>query len=154
MIPMKVYNFNHVRNLFIIVLFILVVTCNSRENKKNEKPEETDSQVSASEETGWEGTISAVVNLESFDGNRILESGQGFFVAADIIATKYALVSQADSVAVTPLNTDKAYSSYSYVAFDRINDIILLKVEGLKKKPVPLFKETVPDGAKTIYLSV
>jgi hypothetical protein len=30
----------------------------------------------------------AVVNLESFDGTRILESGQGFFVTEDIIATR------------------------------------------------------------------
>lgn len=105
------------------------------------------------QETGWEDIMPAIVSFDSYDGNRILESGQGFFVAEDIIVTRYSLISQADNVIVTPLDSDKKTRCNKYVAVDRINDIILLKTDTLKRKPVELFSETAPNTAKTIYLS-
>ncbi len=115
---------------------------------------ENDLHEQATVETGWEDLMSAVVNMESFDGTRMLETGQGFFVTEDLIVARYSMVNQADNVVVFPLNSNEKYYSTRYAAFDRINDIILLKVDAIKRKPVKLFSGTVSDGAKTIYITV
>jgi peptidyl-prolyl cis-trans isomerase A (cyclophilin A) len=136
--------------LFIFFLF----SCGSNEKKQSEETTESSVQNENPAETGWEDVMPAVVNLESFDGKRILESGQGFFVTEDIIATRFSMVNQADNVVIAPLNGNGQYKSSSYVAVDRINDIILLKVDDVKRKPVELYQGVVPDGTKTIWLSV
>lgn len=142
------------KNIFTVYLFLIFFSCTNSGQKDDEKTTETNVQKEKPAETGWEDVMPAVVNLESFDGARILESGQGFFVGEDIIATRFSMVNQADNVVVSPLNSNEKGSSSQYVAVDRINDIILLKVDGLKRKPVELYSGTVPDGAKTIYLTL
>lgn len=142
------------KNLLILLLAIGIAACAGSEKKETTDKAETPRQEEKAAETGWEEALSAVVNLESFDGKRILENGQGFFVSGDIVATRYSLVRQADNVVLSTVTGDEKFKSSEYVAFDRINDIILLKVEGAKQKPVELFKGNVPDGAKTSYLSL
>ena len=142
---------------FIILLLLatFLFSCKNR-NKGNEnnQPEpqkqETETQTV---ETGWEDIMPAVVTFDSYDGNRILESGQGVFVAKDLIVTRYSMVSQADKVVFSPMDTEKKYTCNKYIAVDRINDIILLKTENVNRIPVELFSGTAPNTAKTIYIS-
>ena len=54
---------------------------------------------------------------------------------------------------VTPLDSDKKFISDKFVAVDRINDIIILKVDSIKRKPIELFPGIVPNTAKTLYIS-
>ncbi len=143
----------------IFVLFILfsmiLFSCKNkekREEKTDEKPQKQETEIQT-EETGWENIMPAVVTFDSFDGNRILESGQGVFVAQDIIVTRYSMVSQADNVIFSPMDTDEKYTCNQFIAVDRINDIILLKTENVKRKPVELFSGTAPNTAKTMYIS-
>ena len=123
-----------IRYIAVMLLPIfLLFSCKSRTKpaKNNENiPVQEDEQ--QKQETGWEDIMPAVVSFDSYDGNRILESGQGFFVTEDIIATRYSLVSQADNIVMTPLDSDKKIRCNKYVAVDRINDIILLKTDSLK----------------------
>ncbi len=142
------------KNILCFFLFFIFFSCTNSGKKDDEKTTETVGKKEKSAETGWEDVLPAVVNLESFDGTRILESGQGFFVGEDIIVTRYSLVNHADNVVISPVNSNEKYNSSQYVAFDRINDIILLKVDGVKRKPVELYTGTAPEGAKTIYLTV
>jgi peptidyl-prolyl cis-trans isomerase A (cyclophilin A) len=134
------------------LLAFIVFSCGNQTNKK-EEPDSGALQQAEPESAGWEDAMRAVVTFDSFDGKRVLESGQGFFVTQDLIATKYSLVNRADNVMVSPLDSEEKYSCNEYVAVDRINDIILLKVNGLKRKPVELFQGTAPNSAKTSYLS-
>ena len=125
-------------------------SCGTKEKKQEEKPVQKQKQEINNQETGWEDVLSSVVKIDSYDGDRILESGQGFFVAEDLIVTKYSLVNRADNVQVSPLDTNEKFKSNKYVAFDRINDLIVLKVENIKRKPVELYSGTVPNSAKAI----
>ncbi len=142
----------------IILLFVLTVliSCSSSENKEAGKNEQTGQQEKQpeKEEAGWEEIMPSVVTLDSYDGDRILESGQGFFVGENLIATKYSLIGQADNVQISPFDTNEKYTAKHYVAFDRINDLIILQVEGVKRKPVELFQNKVPNSAKTSYISI
>ncbi len=136
------------------VLILICFSCSNSGQKDDEKTKKKAIEKEKPAETGWEDILPALVNLESFDGKRILESGQGFFVDKDVIATRYSIVNHADNVVFSPVSSNEKFSSSQYLAVDRINDIILLKVEGIQRNPVTLYTGTVPDGAKTIYLTV
>lgn len=142
------------KNIFSTLALLIFFSCTNSGNKETEDQEAPVQQNETPAETGWEDIVPAVVNLESFDGERVLESGQGFFVAEDIIATRFSLVNQATNVMVTPVNSNEKYRITEYVALDRINDIILLKTNNLERVPVKLHEGNAPDGEKTIYLSV
>lgn len=141
------------KHLFLILLLPLLFSCDNKSEKKKTTPKEAVVKDENAIETGWEEAMSAIVKIDSFDGTRILESGQGFFVDDDIIATRFSIVNQADNVIITPLNSDKQYKVTQYVGIDRINDIVLLKTESLKQKPVKLLNNEPVEGIKTIYLS-
>ncbi len=142
------------RKILSIVLFLIVLfSCNSKDKKqvaKNEKPGKT---VAHNPNNGWREIRAAVVKLDSYDGKRVLESGQGFFVDENLIATKYSLIKGADTVFVTPFNSKKRFVANKYVAFDRINDLIILQVDGVKRNPVQLLEGVAPKSVKSKYIS-
>ncbi|SHF44405.1 Peptidyl-prolyl cis-trans isomerase (rotamase)-cyclophilin family [Mariniphaga anaerophila] len=141
-----------------VVAFLLVpllFSCKNKErgtgeNQKEPEPKKTEARAP---EAGWEELRQSVVTFDSFDGTRILESGQGFFVTKNLIATRYSLVNKADNIVFSPLDSDEKFKCSKYVAVDRINDIILLKVDSMERAPVELFQGTAPNTAKTMYLS-
>ena len=135
------------------MLILVFFSCKTKEKKQiDQKVESTKTEMS-NQNMEWNEIMPSVVKIDSYDGNRILESGQGFFVAEDLIVTKYSLVSQATNVSIVPFNENKKYRSDKFVAFDRINDLIILQVDSLKRKPIELFLGTVPNLAKTMYIS-
>ena len=140
---------------YIFLVILILSACNSKNAEKKDEPEPNSSQNTAPENSNeeWREIEAAIVKLESFDNNRILESGQGFFVGEDLIATKYSVVANANRVVVSPFNTNEKFEAKNYVAFDRINDFIILKVEGLTRKPIQLYSGTVPNSAKTLYIN-
>ncbi|NQU53424.1 MAG: peptidylprolyl isomerase [Bacteroidetes bacterium] len=140
-------------NLQILVLAIVLFSCNTKEKKQDEKKQVLAKTEVSNQNEEWSEIAPSIVKINSFDGNRILESGQGFFVAEDLIVTKYSLVSRATQVKITPFNENKEYIAKSYVAFDRINDLIILKVDSLKRKPIELFSGVAPNSAKSMYIS-
>jgi cyclophilin family peptidyl-prolyl cis-trans isomerase len=141
--------------VIILLLATLLYSCKStnKGNKNNQPEPQKQEAETQTEETGWEDIMPAVVTFDSFDGNRILESGQGVFIAENIIVTRYSLVNQADNIVFSPFNTEKKYKCTKYVAVDRINDIILLQVDSVERKPVELFPGIAPNTAKTMYIS-
>lgn len=140
---------------WIMILFLLFVSCNRKQKENNNTPSNATEEKNTTEkqETGWEDIINSVVILNTYDGDRILEKGQGFFVAQNLIVTKYSLVSNATKVVYSPLGSDKNFVSTKYAAVDRINDLILLYTDTVKRKPIGLFNSTLPSSAKTIYIS-
>jgi len=136
-----------------MVFAAFLFSCQSSKSEKEKEPEQKKAATQQKKETGWEDAMSSIVELDSYDGDRILESGQGFFVGEDLIATKYSLINQANKVMISPFDTDEKFVAEKYVAFDRINDLIILKVESVKRKPIKLFPGTAPNGAKTSYIA-
>ena len=80
---MKIY-------LQILVLVIVIFSCKTKEKKQVEKKQETAKTEVNNQNEEWSEIAPSIVKLSSFDGDRILESGQGFFVAEDLIVTKYS----------------------------------------------------------------
>ena len=147
---------NKMKNsVFIFFILFILFSCSSENKKKEEQKSEVQQKAIETEKENaeWEEILPSIVKINSFDNNRILETGQGFFIAENLIVTKYSLVSQANKVKVTPLNENKEYISSNYIAVDRINDIIILQTDDLKRKPIELFAGKVPNSAKTLYIS-
>lgn len=137
----------------ILILALVLFSCKTKEKKQAGQKVELQKTEVQNQNEEWAEIMPSVVKLVSYDGNRILESGQGFFVAENLIVTKYSLISQASKVLVTPLDTDEKFVADKFVAVDRINDLIILQVDSLKRKPIQLFQGTVPNSAKSIYIS-
>lgn len=143
------------RLIFLLLIVLIIFSCNRKEKLKNDAPN-ADNAEKADEQntnTGWEDIMPSVVKFDSYDGNRILESGQGFFIAENLLVTNYSLVSRASKVVFTPLNENVKYIANKFVAVDRINDIVILYCDSIKRKPIELFQGAVPNSAKTMYIS-
>ena len=143
--------------IFIQFLFIglILFSCSGKENKKTDATKSMSAEKKNEQNTnaGWAEILPSVVKFDSYDGNRILESGQGFFVDENLIVTTYSLVSRANKIVFTPLNEKTKYTANKFVAVDRINDLVILYCDSLKRKPVELYKGTAPNSAKTMYIS-
>ncbi len=144
------------RNLVFLFIISLLFSCTQKEKQKENastSANSTESQEDQNLNADWEKVRSSVIKFDSYDGDRILETGQGFFVADNLIVTMYSLVSRANKIVFTPLNENSKYVADKYVALDRINDIIILYCDAVKRTPIELFHDTVPKSAKTMYIS-
>jgi len=134
----------------------MVVSCNRKTEQSDtnaEKQQQASKTDSQNKTTGWEDVQSAVVQIDSYDDKRILESGQGFFLAENLVVTLYSLVNQANNVIVTPLGSTKKITSIKYVAVDRINNLVILQVDDENQKSIELYSGIVPNSAKSMYIS-
>ena len=138
-----------------LLLGLILFSCSGKKNQEN-----ADSKIQTGEKSteqnsnaDWEEIRQSVLTIETYDGNRILESGQGFFVAENIIVTTYSLVIRANKIAFSPLNENVKYNADKFVAVDRINDLILIYCDSLKKQPIKLYEGTAPNSAKTSYIN-
>jgi cyclophilin family peptidyl-prolyl cis-trans isomerase len=139
----------------LLFLGLILFSCSSKEKQKSDEAKipGTENSVDQYTNADWEEIRQAVITFDSYDGNRILESGQGFFVAENIIVTTYSLVSRANKIVFSPLNENLKYSADKFVAVDRINDLVLIYCEGITRKPIKLFSGTAPNSAKTSYIA-
>lgn len=139
----------NIKNIVWIVCFFLI-SCGSSENKKVQKSAEVEKEPST---TGFAEISSAIFNIETFENNRILENGMGFFIAPDIAVTRLSFFESANKAVVEPFDENNKYQVSGFLGFDRINDLILIKIEGIQRTPVVLLDTILPDKEKTIYLS-
>ncbi len=95
----------------------------------------------------------SVFNIDTYDDDRILEAGCGFFVGDSMAVTKYSFFHFANRAEIVPLNSTRKYRVEGFLAVDRINDLILLKINGYNAQPIPLHTEKLTGGIKTILIS-
>jgi len=141
--------------IHLLIITLLLFSCNKKEKSGKQAPTSTAVEKTDEQNTnaGWEEIMPSVIKFDSYDGERILESGQGFFIAENLIVTAYSLVSRANKIVFTPLNENVKITADKYVAVDRINDIVILYCDSIKRKPIELFPGTAPNSAKTMYIS-
>lgn len=127
-----------------------LISCSSSDNKKTQKSAEVETEQST---TSFADISTAIFNIETFENNRILESGMGFFVTNDIAVSRLSFFQSANKAVVEPFDGNNKYQVSGFLGFDRINDLILIKIEGVQRAPVELSDSILPDNAKTIYIS-
>ena len=139
----------NIKNIVWIIGFFLI-SCSSSDNKKAQKSAEVEKEQST---TGFAEISSSIFTIETFENNRILESGMGFFIAPDIAVTRLSFFESANKAVVVPFDENNKYQVSGFLGFDRVNDLILIKIEGIKRTPVVLLDSILPEKEKTIYLS-
>jgi len=143
-------------NIGLLFLVFILFSCGRKEQEKKDTKQPVAGSVAEQNQDsneGWDEIMPSVVKFDSYDGERILESGQGFFIEENLIVTTYSLVSRASKIVFTPIDSNIKYSANKFVAVDRINDIIILYCDSIKRKPIELYKGTAPNSAKTMYIS-
>lgn len=142
----------HIAYLLTILAIVLISGCRQRGNTPSVKeavpqPAEEDHAVL------WKNSLSSLVAISTFDGQRILESGHGFFVDSQLVVSRLSFFTEANRAMIFPYDGEQGYEVEGFVTLDRISDLIVLKVAALKRPPLKLFQDTIPNGAKSILVS-
>lgn len=142
-----------IRYIYLIwVVSFFLFGCGSSGNKKNQKSAgETAELTEEQKPSGFKDLVPSTFKIDTYENNRILETAMGFFVTEDLAVTRFSLFETANRAVITPFDETQSYEVSGFLAVDRINDLILIQVNGLKKKPVTLAQTTLPDNEKTIF---
>jgi len=74
--------------------------------------------------------------------------GSGFFVSKDIVVTNYHVIEGASNAKIVLNNEPDNYDVVGYLAVDKLNDLILLKVDYKNSKTIDIEDETPSPGDK------
>ena len=144
-----------VRFLTAVLSVLLLGACNNAvEKNKNQATKTTDQKEQAVQENkDYRKLVPSIVKIETFDKDRFLNSETAFFVDSDIIACRLTPLIGATAARITPWDETGAYTISGFTAVDRINDFLLLKAEGIKRRGTGLFTGTAPIGKASVYLT-
>lgn len=138
------------KNLIWLLCFFLV-SCGSSEKKQNQKNTEEKTVSVKEKPSGFKDMVPSVFTIDTYDNKRLLETGMGFFVSEDIALTRFSFFETGNRAVIKPFDETQSYEVTGFIGVDRINDLILLKVEGLKKNPVILNDVLLNENDKTIF---
>ncbi|MBN2775617.1 MAG: hypothetical protein JXR31_15290, partial [Prolixibacteraceae bacterium] len=89
--------------IILISIIIFLFSCGTKKEEK-QAPEKPVQEKKVDEGKEWQEVVSSIAKVVSYDGDRILETGRGFFVAEDLLVTKYSLLNDATNALITPFD--------------------------------------------------
>ena len=98
--------------------------------------------------TGIKSTVS-IIALDKI--SQPLGYGSGFIIDDETIVTNVHVIEGCNSAYVLINGQEKKYSVSGYVAIDKTNDLVLLKVSGIYGTNLTLGSETFPEIGEKIY---
>jgi cyclophilin family peptidyl-prolyl cis-trans isomerase len=135
---------------FLIFSFLGLSGCHSPTKKQGANPRADQAPPAQEAPTGFAPLASSVFDIETYDNTRVLESGTGFFVTNDLAVSRFSFFTSANRAVIKPFDGENAYEVTGIAGIDRINDLILLKVEGLQRPPVPMTDTIQSTGEPTV----
>ena len=116
----------------IVLFFLVLISVTGVSGQNSDLPALTPKQIA-------QRTLPSIVILVMNNGdNNPITTGSGFFVTEDTIVTNYHVVRNAVLGAVKIYGGDEVYSIIGTVGVDPTNDVALLKIKGVKGKPLKL----------------
>lgn len=140
----------------IVTFSILLMGCSSSKKKeisKTTNEKSADVQQKTKSGPAFINFIPSIVKIESFDKDRLLNEGIGFFVGKQEVVCRLSVLENANGAKIIPYNETKKFKVSGFLSVDRINDLVLLKVEGIERQPLSLYDGIAPLNTKSIYLS-
>ena len=128
---------------YLLSLLILVIFCACAPTSHQFVPEK---QVAPIENATLEKIKDSIVLIESET-----ESGTGFFVAPDKIATNSHVVAHAGPIFVKSPDKEKDWTIEGVVAFDAKNSLVILKIAG-EGAPLPLDDSDTAQIGEAVYI--
>lgn len=143
------------RNFVLIVFTCLILItfpgCTNTGNQTNTK-DTTTKQETSKPKTVFSNLAGSVFEIQTYDGNRILETGKCFLVTQSTLVAPFSLFKGATRAEITPLNGNVKTEIKKYYALDRINNLILLEADNLAANPLKLYGASTTQGVKTIVI--
>jgi len=97
-------------------------------------------------------SINSIVSIVTLDNiSQPLGHGSGFIIDNETIVTNVHVIEGSSSAYVLLNGQTKKYQVNGYVAIDRANDLVILKVSGISGGKLPLGSENLPDIGERIY---
>lgn len=97
-------------------------------------------------------SIKSTVSIVALDINsQPLGHGSGFILEDELIVSNVHVVEGCSSAVVFLDGSEKRYAVNGYVAIDKPNDLIILKVTGLVGPKLPLHNEVLPEIGERVY---
>jgi len=142
------------RQLLILTLAVVLVSCGGTEKKGNTSGKnDTKTEKKAPEKVSFGKFLPSIFSVTTYDGKRRLEQGMGFFLNDSVAVSLYSLFGNSNRAVVQPLDGNKTYEVAGFLAVDRINDLVLLKIKNLRRPGLKLYTGHVPQAALTYLVS-
>lgn len=142
--------------LLIASFATLIGGCSSHQKKETKKTGVSKSgNVQKAPEKGplFMTFVPSLVTIESYDKDRFLNTEKAFFVGKQEVVCRLSILGNANGAKIIPFNENKKYEVSGFLAVDRINDLVLLKVEGIERNPISLYQGIAPMNTKSLYLT-
>ncbi len=141
---------NIFKSIPLLLIAFVIAACSG-----SQKPQEQQAAQKKTEsmQTNYMDYIPSIVRIETFDNGRFLESETAFYIDSNLIAARLTPLMSSTDATVSPWNEDQKYKIDGFVAVDRINDLVLLKISELKRSGIPLYQGHVAKGIQSFYLS-
>jgi hypothetical protein len=96
--------------------------------------------------------IKSTVSVLTFDKfSQPLGQGSGFIIGDELIATNVHVMKGCSSASVFMNGNEKKYSVKGYVAIDKNNDLVILKVQGLQGDNLELNSDEIPEIGERVF---
>jgi peptidyl-prolyl cis-trans isomerase A (cyclophilin A) len=143
------------RNILIfLMLSLFLVACSSQSAKKNAgetSPSEGQNK-GVAEQVNFTDLSNSVFKIQTYNGTRLLETGQCFVVKKGVLVAPFSLFEQADKAVLTPIGGGKSFETNKFLCYDRISNLILIQCDTLSAKPLNLYFNSNVNGLKTILI--
>ncbi len=137
------------------LIIFLFSSCSGGKDVKDKESQQKQEVVTTPQapQTNFTALTASVFKIQTYNGTRILENGQGFLVGENIIAAPFSLFKQADRGILTPLNGEgPSFEVMKFISFDRISNVILLKAGSINANPLKFHTDSVKLKLKTIVV--
>ncbi len=96
--------------------------------------------------------IQSTVSIVALDNtSQPLGFGSGFIIDDELIVTNVHVIEGSSSAYVLVNGQEKKYKVDGYLSIDKPNDLVILKVSGLKQKSMVLNQGSIPEIGEKIY---
>lgn len=140
--------------LVALFLVLALVNCSDRNTSietkkeiagKNEQPQKTG--------VSFLKLSKSVYTIQTYDGDRILEKGQGFAITRNKIAAPFELFREATRAVLIPHDGSESFQVTKFFNYDRIGNVIILESDSTNLEPLKLFGGKQIKGIKTTIIS-
>ena len=96
--------------------------------------------------------INSTVSIVTLDNiSQPLGYGSGFIIGNEQIVTNVHVIEGGNSAYILKNGEQKKYSVDGYVAIDKLNDLVILRITGLYGSPLQLADSTLPEIGERIF---
>ena len=143
------------RQLLILALAVALASCGGADKQKKtvSGKNEKNTGEGVTEKVSFGSLLPSTFSVTTYDGKRRLEQGMGFFLNDSVAVSVYSLFGNSDRAVVQPLDGNETYDVAGFLAVDRINDLVLLKIKNLHRPGLKLYQRSVPQGAITYVVN-